>query len=143
MTYFAGTRTIPSCLGTERYYDSIDSCVSGSIYTNSQFIRALTSQKVCPGGLIADYLALEALRNCEVITSSLIIAVADVDADYSALFFIREIQGLFIFMYYVRCLLISNTIFLKSACMIISRCSHSIPITLVIYYAMLILTVHS
>jgi hypothetical protein len=97
--FFPGTRAIPRCLETERYYESIDTCVNESIYTNPQFITALTSQKVCSGGMIADYLALEALRDCEVITSSLIIAVSDVDADYSALFLIREIQGIFVCLF--------------------------------------------
>jgi hypothetical protein len=73
----------------------IEICVNESIYTNPQFITALTTQKFCPGGLIDDSLELEALRNCEVITSSLTIAVVDVDADYTALFLIREIQGLY------------------------------------------------
>ncbi len=94
---FAGTRAIPTCLETERYYESIDTCVNEIIYANPQFITALTSHKVCSGGLIVDYLALEALRDCEVITSSLTIAVADVHADYSALFLIREIQGSYIY----------------------------------------------
>ena len=91
--FIVGARAIPSCIETARYYDSIATCVNERIFADPQFVFILTSQKICPGGLIDDASKLEALRRCEIIASSLTIAVADVDADYTALFMIGEIRG--------------------------------------------------
>ena len=64
-----------------------------AIYSTQEFISAITANTLCPGGLIDNVIKLEALRNCVIITSSLIIATLDADADYTAVFSISKIQG--------------------------------------------------
>ena len=55
-----------------------------------------TTRKTCAGGTIATTQALEALRFCEMITGGLTITVSDRAADFTSLWYISEIRGMFV-----------------------------------------------
>ena len=90
---FAGTRIAKTCGSSSKYFQSIDECVPLTIATLSTFLSSITYVKTCNGGTISTTDGLEALRYCTVINGSLVIAVSDLTADYSALHDIVTIQG--------------------------------------------------
>ncbi len=93
----AGTRVARLCDGTSSYYKSLDECLPAEIAGTQEFIDAFQSQWICPGGVIADGAALERLRYCQVINGSLEITISDLTADFSVLYDISRIDGLFFF----------------------------------------------
>jgi hypothetical protein len=58
---------------------------------------------VCSGAVVGDAAALEQLRFCDVINGSLVIEVAEEEADFTALRNIEAIQGMLV--RYVICML--------------------------------------
>ena len=80
-----------------KYFSGIDECIPLSIAGTTTFLNAYTHSGVCPGFPIKTVIDLESFRYCNVITGDFIITVNDANADFSALYDIREITGLFDF----------------------------------------------
>ena len=81
------------CESGSTYFASIDECVPVSLSSLPAFVQSISSSRPCFGGIITTALQLEALRFCTVITSSLVIALSEELADYTALYDIATIQG--------------------------------------------------
>jgi hypothetical protein len=65
-----------------------------SIAALPDFQRAIQLQKICQGGTITTVGQLEALRFCTIINGSIYLEINHVDADFTALQDLEEIQGL-------------------------------------------------
>ena len=59
------------------------------------FLPAFQQEKRCFGGIIRTITELESLRFCEALIGGLIIEVDDASADFTALHYIRTIEGCF------------------------------------------------
>ncbi len=57
------------------------------------FLPAFQREKRCFGSIVRTVAELEGLRFCEVIVGSLTIEVEDASADFTALHYIRAIEG--------------------------------------------------
>lgn len=82
------------CPRGSSYFTSIDECVPLAIAALPAFRQAFSIGKTCAGGRVSTVEALEALRFCTAINSSLMIVVDDVDADFTSLHDIVSIGGL-------------------------------------------------
>ena len=90
------TRLIPSCNATTTYNAAIDQCVSNAVAALPAFPQSFNqAPRTCTRNYAITTAAdLEGIRYCSVISSSLIIAVNDPNADYTALFDIKTIMGM-------------------------------------------------
>lgn len=89
----SGSRLAQTCAAGSNYFPAIDECVPLQLASTQAFLNAYSFVKTCAGGVVDSVDKLEGLRYCQVVTGSLTIAVSDVNADYSALYDIRQIQG--------------------------------------------------
>ncbi len=94
--FIAGTRLAKSCDSNSQYYAAIDQCVSNAIAALPAFSQSFNqAPRTCTRNYAITTAAdLEGIRYCSVISSSLIIAVSDLNADYTALFDIKTIMGM-------------------------------------------------
>ena len=89
-----GLRSSTACAANFKYFADIDECVSLSFTSSTAFLRAYLSDKVCSGLVVRTLTDLEGLRYCETISSALTIEINDPNADYTALYDIKTINGL-------------------------------------------------
>ena len=92
---FLGRRLAPTCSKSSSYFSSLDECVPLSIYKSPQFLSATHQSRVCSGSQVTSPSQLEQLRYCTNIQGALNITVSSASADYSSLYDIEAVQGLF------------------------------------------------
>ena len=84
-----------SCGASAKYFASIDECIPLSIAAAPLFLATFQYANICPGGELKTIMDLEGMRYCNNVNGGLTISVDDVNADYSSLYDIRTISGLF------------------------------------------------
>jgi hypothetical protein len=90
----AGIRGVRTCNSNQTYFSLIDECVEVEIAVLPMFLDAILVSHVCAGRVVRTLDDLEAIRTCDVINGSLTIALNDANADFTALYDIKVIQGL-------------------------------------------------
>ena len=88
-----GSRLPLACGSDQTFVTALDECVPLSIASLPEFIPSFQWVKRCHGGVVETSEQLERLRFCNVITTSLTIAVNDRHADFSAVRDISIIMG--------------------------------------------------
>ncbi len=88
-----GSRLAKICRSGSRYFELIDACVDSLLASLSAFKATYEANNVCYGQVIDSLVKLEGLRYCHTMDAGLTIAVSDENADFSAMFDIRLIQG--------------------------------------------------
>ena len=89
-------RAAKSCPSDFKYYASVDACIPLGAASSQFFLAAFTTRKTCAGGTIATTQDLEALRFCDIVTGGLTITESDRAADFTSLWYISEIRGMFV-----------------------------------------------
>ena len=91
----AGTRVAQSCGSGSNYFSLIDECVPLSIASTAAFLSSFRQTKSCIGGVVDSVAALEGLRFCNTIVGMLDIEVGNLEADFTSLYDIGTITGVF------------------------------------------------
>ena len=88
-----GSRLAKTCRSGSRYYEQIDACVDSLLASLPAFLSTYEANNVCHGQVIDDLVKLEGLRYCHTMNAGLTITVSAENADFSAMFDLRFIQG--------------------------------------------------
>ncbi len=88
-----GSRLAKTCRSGSRYLELIDACVDSLLASLPAFLATYEANNVCHGQVIDNLVKLEGLRYCHTMDAGLTITVSDENADFSAMFDIRLIQG--------------------------------------------------
>ena len=91
-----GSRITPTCGNSGQYYAAIDECVDLSIASLPAFVSAIFFSRQTADQTVMTSLDLEALRYVDTISGSLYISASSADADFSSLYDLKTVTGLFL-----------------------------------------------
>ena len=91
-----GTRAAKICGADAKYFSNIDECVPLTYTSMPTFLKAYLVDNICHGMVINSLEGLEGLRYCDTIDAGLTISINDANADFSSLYDINRIRGMFV-----------------------------------------------